>query len=69
MSGIVEHYQGLAQNLIESLGYDQALQVAQQYARYGVAEEIHRLGGKHRATPITSCEFSRDCSFDPLLKS
>lgn len=38
MSGIVEHYQGLAQKLIESLGYDQALQVAQQYARYGVAE-------------------------------
>ncbi|MBT3334630.1 MAG: hypothetical protein HN394_24260 [Rhodospirillaceae bacterium] len=46
MSGIVEHYQGLAQNLIENLGYEQALYVAQQNAWYGVAEEIHRLSGE-----------------------
>ncbi len=45
MTGSVEHYQGLAQNLIESLGYEQALYVANQYAWYGVAEEIHRLSG------------------------
>jgi hypothetical protein len=46
MSGMIEHYQGLAQNLIESLGYEQALNVAQQYAWYGVVEELHRLGGE-----------------------
>ncbi len=46
MTGTVEHYQGLAQNLIESLGVEQALYVAQQYAWYGVVEEIHRLSGE-----------------------
>jgi hypothetical protein len=46
MTGTIEHYQGLAQNLIETLGVEQALQVAQQYAWYGVVEEIHRLNGK-----------------------
>ncbi len=46
MSGILEHYQGLALNLIETLGYEQALQVAQQYAWYGVVEEIYRLSGE-----------------------
>lgn len=45
MPGIVEHYQGLAQNLIETLGVEQALHVAQQYAWYGVVEEIQRLNG------------------------
>ncbi len=46
MSGIIEHYQGLALNLIESLGVEQALHVAQKYAWYGVVEEIHRLSGE-----------------------
>ena len=50
MTGIVEHYQGLAQNLTENLGYDQALQVAEQYVWYGVVEEIHRLGGEQGHT-------------------
>ena len=50
MTGIVEHYQGLAQNLIENLGYDQALQVAEQYAWYGVVGKIHRLGGEQGHT-------------------
>ncbi len=50
MSGIVEHYQGLAQNLIETLGYEQAVQVAQQYAWYGVVEELHRLSGEYGHT-------------------
>ncbi len=46
MSGTVEHYQGLAQNLIETLGVEQALHVAKQYAWYGVMEEIYRLSGE-----------------------
>jgi hypothetical protein len=46
MSGMIEHYQGLAQNLIETLGYEQALNVAQQYAWFGVVEELHRLSGE-----------------------
>ena len=50
MSGSVKHYQGLAQNLIESLGYEQALQVAELYAWYSVAEEIQRLNGEDSHT-------------------
>ena len=46
MSGSVKHYQGLAQNLIESLGYEQAL----QYAWYSLAEEIQRLNGEDSHT-------------------
>ena len=46
MTGAVEHYQGMAQNLLETLGYEQALELANQYAWYGVAEEIHRLSGE-----------------------
>ena len=46
MSNMVEHYQGLAQNLVETLGVEQALYVAQQYAWYGVVEEIHRINGE-----------------------
>ena len=46
MSNMVEHYQGLAQNLVETLGVEQALYVANQYAWYGVVEEIHRINGE-----------------------
>jgi|TARA_B100001971_G_scaffold171060_1_gene163272 hypothetical protein len=46
MTGTIEHYQGLAHNLIETLGVEQALHVAQQYAWYGVVEEIYRLSGE-----------------------
>lgn len=45
MTESLEHYQGVAQNLIESLGYEQALYVANQYAWCGLAEEVHRFSG------------------------
>ena len=46
MSGTIEHYQGLALNIIESLEVEQALYVAHKYAWHGVIEEIYRLSGE-----------------------
>ncbi|MDP6563299.1 MAG: hypothetical protein QF578_00580 [Alphaproteobacteria bacterium] len=50
MSAMLEHYQNLAHNLLETLGFDRALHVANQYGWYAVAEEIARLRQTARPT-------------------
>lgn len=42
MSNDSEHFQALADNLIQTLGSDRAVHVANQFGWYGVADEIVR---------------------------
>ena len=42
MSSDTEHFQALADNLIQTLGCDRAAHVANQFGWYGVVEEIAR---------------------------
>lgn len=42
MSTDTEHFQALADNLIQTLGSDRAVHVANQFGWYGVADEIVR---------------------------
>lgn len=42
MSTDTEHFQALADNLIQTLGCDRAVHVANQFGWYGVADEIVR---------------------------
>ncbi|HZD24732.1 MAG TPA: hypothetical protein VE631_00605 [Alphaproteobacteria bacterium] len=43
MTQTSEHNRAMARNLIDTLGHDRALHVANQFGWYQVAEEIARL--------------------------
>ena len=54
MSSDTEHFQALADNLIQTLGSDRAVHVANQFGWYGVADEIARRKNGENAFPQVS---------------